>query len=48
MSLHADVLDVLAHWQAPDTGQDRLRASYAAHLAGHADGIWRSCFPAHL
>jgi 8-oxo-dGTP pyrophosphatase MutT (NUDIX family) len=48
VSLHADALDVLARWQAPDTGQDRLRASYAAHLAGHADGIWRSCFPAHL
>ena len=48
MSLHADAVDVLAHWQAPDAEQERLRVSYAAHLAEHPDGVWRSCFPAHL
>ncbi len=48
MSLHADALDVLTHWQAPSAEQDRLRASYAEHLVEHDDGHWRSCFPAHL
>ena len=48
MSLHADAVDVLAHWQAPEAEQERLRLSYAAHLAEHSDGVWRSCLPAHL
>ena len=48
MSLHADAVDVLARWQAPDAEQERLRLSYAEHLAEHPDGVWRSCFPAHL
>ncbi|MEO7352378.1 MAG: NUDIX domain-containing protein [Marmoricola sp.] len=48
MSLHVDALDVLTHWQAPTAEQDHLRTSYAEHLAEHPDGLWRSCFPAHL
>ena len=48
MSLHADAVDVLSRWRAPDAEQDRLRTSYAEHLAGHQDGLWRACFPAHL
>ncbi len=48
MSLHADAVDVLAHWQAPDAEQERLRLTYAVHLAEHSDGVWRSCLPAHL
>lgn len=48
MSLHADALDVLSHWQAPTTEQDHLRASYADHLVAHDDGHRRTCFPAHL
>jgi len=48
VSLHADALDVLTHWQAPTTVQDHLRASYADHLVAHDDGHQRSCFPAHL
>ncbi len=52
MSLHADALDVLTHWRAPDPGHDqeqaRLRTSYVEHLRRHEDGLWRSCFPAHL
>ena len=48
MRLYDDAVDVLTRWRAPDPTQDRLRASYAAHLAAHRDGIWRSCFPAHL
>ena len=52
MSLHADALDVLTHWRAPDPGkdqeQDRLRTWYVEHLHAHEDGLSRSCFPAHL
>ncbi len=48
MSLYADVVDVLAHWQAPDGDQEDLRLSYAEHLDEHPDGVWRSCLPAHL
>ena len=48
MTLHADALDVLTRWDAPSADQQRLRASYVEHLAGHEDGISRSCFPAHL
>lgn len=48
MTLQADAVDVLTQWQAPTGEQDRLRASYVEHLAGHPDGVWRSCFPAHL
>ncbi len=48
MSLHADALDVLTHWRAPDPGQHQLRTSYVEHLHAHAEGLSRSCFPAHL
>ena len=48
MSLHADALDVLDHWQAPDDEQESLRTSYVRHLEQHPDGMWRSCFPDHL
>jgi 8-oxo-dGTP pyrophosphatase MutT (NUDIX family) len=48
VSLHADALDVLTHWQAPDGDQDRLRTSYVDHLREHEDGVWRSCFPTHV
>ena len=46
--LAQDALDVLTHWQAPSPEQERLRVSYAEHLAAHPDGVWRACFPAHL
>jgi 8-oxo-dGTP pyrophosphatase MutT (NUDIX family) len=48
VTLHADALDLLTHWQAPTPEQETLRASYAEHLAAHPDGTARSCFPAHL
>jgi 8-oxo-dGTP pyrophosphatase MutT (NUDIX family) len=48
VTLHVDAVDVLDRWQAPTTEQERLRASYADHLAEHPDGEWRSCYPAHL
>lgn len=47
-SLHADALQVLETWVAPDPDQDALRSAYADHLRRHADGLWRSCIPAHL
>ena len=48
MSLHADALDVLTHWEPPDAEQDQLRTSYVEHLRRRDDGVWRSCFPTHL
>jgi 8-oxo-dGTP pyrophosphatase MutT (NUDIX family) len=48
VTLHADALEVLTGWRAPSEEQERLRASYVDHLAGHPDGVRRSCFPAHL
>ena len=48
MSLHADALDALTQWQAPDDAQGQLRMSYVEHLRRHEDGLWRSCFPSHL
>lgn len=47
-SLHADALRVLREWRAPDAEQERLRASYVAHLEAHPDGTTRACRPAHL
>ena len=46
--LHGDALDLLTHWRSTSPAQEQLRASYVAHLAAHPDGLWRSCFPAHL
>ena len=50
VTLHADAVDVLTHWQPPthDQEQELLRTSYVEHLRVHPDGLWRSCFPAHL
>lgn len=48
MRLHTDAVDVLTRWQAPSEEQDQVRAAHLAHLAEHPDGVWRTCFPAHL
>lgn len=48
MTLRADALDLLTRWQAPDPDQEQLRTAYAEHLTARPDGLWRSCFPAHL
>jgi 8-oxo-dGTP pyrophosphatase MutT (NUDIX family) len=48
VTLYADAVDVLTHWQAPTDEQELLRASYVTHLRIHPDGLWRSCFPDHL
>jgi 8-oxo-dGTP pyrophosphatase MutT (NUDIX family) len=48
VSLHADASTVLAHWDAPDEEQDRLRRDYLEFLAEHPDAMTRSCVPGHL
>jgi 8-oxo-dGTP pyrophosphatase MutT (NUDIX family) len=48
VTLHADALAVLSAWQAPTPEQETLRERYVAHLAAHADGMTRSCYPDHL
>ena len=48
MTLHADALGVLGHWQAPTAEQERLRTAYVEHLDAHPDGVWRTCLPDHL
>ncbi|MBW8486305.1 NUDIX hydrolase [Actinomadura parmotrematis] len=46
--LHADAVGLLEAWPAPDPGQDVLRGEFLAHLAAHADGMWRECVPGHI
>lgn len=48
MTLHADALETLTSWRAPDAGQEALRARYVDHLRAHSDGLDRSCFPDHV
>lgn len=48
MSLHADALDLLEGWKAPDAVQEHLREQYAAHLRTREDGLDRSCLPNHV
>jgi 8-oxo-dGTP pyrophosphatase MutT (NUDIX family) len=48
VTLHADALSLLRAWTAPTPEQERLRRRYADHLAAHADGMTRSCYPDHL
>ena len=48
MTLHADAVEVLQTWTAPDPAQDELRRLYLDHLADHADAVLRSCPTAHL
>ena len=39
---------LLGGWSAPTREQEALRLGYLDHLRRHPDGVWRSCFPAHL
>lgn len=48
MTLHDDARVTLATWRAPQTGQERLRRAYLAHLESHADAMTRECQPDHL
>jgi 8-oxo-dGTP pyrophosphatase MutT (NUDIX family) len=47
-ALRADVVEVLTGWDPPDTGQDRLRNDYLAHLVAHPDGVAKAGPPAHV
>jgi 8-oxo-dGTP pyrophosphatase MutT (NUDIX family) len=46
--LHADAVRVLTAWNAPGPAQELLRGDYLDHLEARADGVWRSCRPAHI
>ncbi|MBM7515723.1 NUDIX hydrolase [Nocardioides nitrophenolicus] len=48
MTLHADALDVLRGWRAPDPAEEALRRRYVAHLESTPDGMRRSSYPDHL
>ncbi|MFJ1704370.1 NUDIX hydrolase [Kitasatospora sp. NPDC088346] len=47
-ALHADAVRTLNSWSVDDAAQDRLRREYLDHLAGHSDGLWKACLPAHI
>ncbi len=46
--LHADALEVLSTWVAPDDGQEALRTAYLSHLDRHPDGVAKAGPPEHL
>jgi 8-oxo-dGTP pyrophosphatase MutT (NUDIX family) len=48
VTLHDDATGTLSGWAAPTAAQDSLRTRYLVHLAEHADGLAKPCFPAHL
>ncbi|MEU5719495.1 NUDIX hydrolase [Streptomyces sp. NPDC020403] len=53
MSLHDDAVLVLKEYgelpgRRTDGEQDELRQTYLDHLAGHPDGMWKSCGVGHL
>ena len=48
MSLHADAVEVLESWSAPDRDQEELRRTYLAHLAAYPHAMLRECRPDHL
>lgn len=48
MSVHADAVRVLTHWNPPSDGQRKLRTTYLRHLVDHPDGVSRECHPDHL
>lgn len=48
MIAHQRAVQILTDWQPPTEEQKALRDEYVAHLAAHADGLLKPCFPAHL
>jgi 8-oxo-dGTP pyrophosphatase MutT (NUDIX family) len=46
--LHADAVETLTGWTAPDAEQAKLQAYYLRHLAAYDDGLWRERLPEHL
>lgn len=47
-ALHEDATRQLRAWRAPGSAQERLRASYLAHLAAYPDAMWKQGPPAHF
>lgn len=47
-TLHADVVDVLTRWSAPDADQDALRHTYLAFCGARDDAHLRTCAPGHI
>lgn len=48
MSLHASARSELDRFRPTSLRQATLRDEFRAFLDGHADGVWRSCAPAHI
>lgn len=48
MSLHADAVEVLSAWAAPNPEQEQLRRRFVDHLARHPNGTARECTPEHV
>lgn len=48
MTARQRALATLSSWRAPTPSQEHLRAAYVEHLERHEDGLYKSCFPAHL
>ncbi len=46
--LHADAVAALTAYRPVDAAQERLRADYLAHLAGHPDALAKGGPPEHL
>ncbi|WP_069815627.1 NUDIX hydrolase [Streptomyces sp. TP-A0874] len=50
MTLHENAAHCLRGWSAPadQPEQESLREAYLEHLAGHPDGVWKSCRNGHI
>jgi ADP-ribose pyrophosphatase YjhB (NUDIX family) len=48
VSLHADAVRELTHYQPLEENQAALREQYLSYLAANPDAMSRSCAPAHL
>ncbi len=47
-ALHRDAVATLTAWIPPTAAQMTLRERYLRHLAEHASGTYRACYPDHL
>lgn len=47
-ALHADAVEALETWTAPDQAQEGWRAEYVEHLLRESDGLAKASFPDHL
>lgn len=47
-AVHADTVDRLTAWRAPDAGQSAVRHTVLAFLAARPDACSRSCEPGHV